>query len=105
MNNNSTHSILFELEEQVTELQLKIKHLDSLLYFLHEFFAYQELDPDSPNEPIRTQSYCLLQHYHDYQNIFEIAFNTAYTINSSADVLSETISAAFEGVMESKAVI
>ena len=105
MKNNSAHSILLEVEEQVTELQLKIKHLDSLLYFLHEFFECQELDPDSPNEPIRTQSYCLLQHYHDYQNIFDIAFNTADTINSSADMLSETISAAFESVRESKAVI
>ena len=102
MNNNSANNVLMEVEEQVTELQIKIKHLDSLLYFLHEFFAYQELDPDSPNEPTRTRSYCLLQHYHDYQNIFDIAFNTAYNINSSADMLSETISAAFESVRESK---
>ena len=105
MNNNSAHNILLDVEEQVTELQIKLKHLDSLLYFLHEFFECQELDPDSPIEPIRTQSYCLLQHYRDYQSIFEIAFNTSYNINSSADVLSETISAAFEEMRGSTAVI
>lgn len=92
VNNNSARDVLFEAECQSTELLVELQRLKALLYFLSDFFEYETLDPDSPNEPIRTHSYCMLAHYREYQSIFEIAFNTVCTLNSSAGTLSDTIS-------------
>lgn len=98
--NNSARDVLFEAESKSTELQVELQRLKSLLYFLSDFFEYETLDPDSPNESTRTHSQCMLMHYREYQSIFEIAFNTVCALNSSAGTLSDTISAVLDGMKE-----
>ncbi len=88
-------NVLLEADDQMGELRNKIQHLDSLLYFLREFFEYTALDVNSPNENIRTHSHCMLAHYREYQSIFEVAFNKSSDIILSANTLEETLSAAF----------
>ena len=97
---SSARDVLFDAESQSTELQVELQRLKSLLYFLSDFFEYETLDPDSPDEPIHTKSLSLLAHYPEYQSIFEIAFNTVCTLNSSAGALSDTISAVLDGMKE-----
>ena len=75
---------LFEVEDKSSEIMVAIRRLKSLMYFLNEFFEYEALDPDSPNENIRTHSYCMLKHYRDYQSVFEIAYHSLCNLDTSA---------------------
>ncbi|MBQ8248613.1 MAG: hypothetical protein IJY93_01845 [Clostridia bacterium] len=96
--NNSVHDVIFEAQEQSTELLIGLQRLKSLLHFLGELFELETLNPNSPNERTRTRSQYVLAHYREYQSLFEIAFNTVHDLNSSVDTLSDTISAALDGM-------
>lgn len=51
MSNNTALNTLLKAEEKAVGLQIKLQHLESLLYFLGEFFERETLDPNSPDEP------------------------------------------------------
>jgi len=98
MNDGPALTTIFEADNQTGELLIELQHLHSILYFLDDFFAPETFDPDSPDEHARVSAYHRMTHYIEYRNLFEVAVKTLHYLCSSADTLSDTITAAFAEV-------